>query len=316
LWWWSGCAPPVEPKASPVVETPVAKPAPVDVGPAPGSPFTEADAERVLFGAPDPARCPGESDRIRCLVGAAYSDDAASRDLALALYDRSGGIAGVEDEQWMDGGFRGRIHIVPERPVGRYRAQIQRVVAAADAFEAFGESLRARAKSPIRWRYRPIAWRFFRSVDRKTPSAYASQWTVGYNVVGSLNTTEVKVRETLFHELFHLNDNGWSRPALGADFDAIVAKCGTGIACLAPYAPGDTKVRNGTFYAFQPDNGDACLEYAAELALRYFRETSAILQGQPPGPAFKCGPEENRRSWTALVDTWFGGVDLVPPCSP
>lgn len=313
MWWWTACgAPADEPEEAPIAAPPLETK--VDPGPTAGPAWSEADAEVALLGGVDPARCAGDSDRIRCLLRLAYADDPAAAALARDLYDRTGGVAGVEAEQWMDGGFRGRIHLVPERPVARHRVHLERVVAAAEAFEAFGRALHDRADRPIRWRHRPVIWRFFRSVDRKTPSAYADGWVVSYNVVGSLNKSEGAVRETLFHEIFHLNDAGWSRPALGRDFDAIVARCGTGIDCLAPYAPGETKVRGGTWYAFQPDNGDACVEYAAELALRYFRETSAILDGRPPLPAFKCGPPENARSWTAIVDAFFGGVDLVPPC--
>src|SRR6185369_9315892 len=144
-----------------------------------------------------------------------------------------------------------------------------------------------------------------RSVKRTTPSAYASGWTVAYNVAGSLNTSAGAVRETLFHEIFHLNDaahGDWSPRVLGPVFDAIVARCGTRVACLRPYAPGDTMVRGGTYYAFQPDNGESVHEYGAELALRYYREQRAVIRRERlAAPAFKCGPDENRRAWTAMV---------------
>ena len=87
--------------------------------------------------------------------------------------------------------------------------------------------------------------------------------------------------------------------------------------CLAPYAPNDTKVRaTGTYYAFQPNNGTGVHEYAAELAVRYFREhTQLRAVGKLDRPAFKCGPPENARAWQALVDEFFAGRDLVPPCT-
>jgi hypothetical protein len=155
-------------------------------------------------------------------------------------------------------------------------------------------------------------------VGRTTPSAYANGWRVGYNVSGSLNTSRDSIRDTLVHEVFHLNDEehgNWSRKTLGATFDAIVARCGTRLACLTPYAPMKTTVRGGTYYAFQPDNGDAVHEYAAELASRYFLEARAALDGKPfPGGAFKCGPEENRSSWNAIIAEFFGGVDPTPGC--
>jgi hypothetical protein len=30
---------------------------------------------------------------------------------------------------------------------------------------------------------------------------------------------------------------------------------------------------------------------------------------------FKCGPAENAKAWAALVEEFFGGVDLVPACT-
>jgi hypothetical protein len=316
VWWWGGCEVAAGPTAGVLEDPPAdANVSAPELGPPAGPPWSADAVEVLLFGAVAPGRC-AVPDRPRCLLELAYHDDPASLRLALDLYATSGGVAGVEEPYWMDGGFRGRIQIVPERPVGEHRVQLARVAAAEAVFERFGTALRARATHPIRWRHRPVAWRFFRSVGRKTPSAYASSWTVGFNVVGSLNTSEEKVIETLFHEIFHLNDQGWSRPALGVDFDAIVARCGVDAGCLAPYAPGDTRVRNGTYYAFQPNNGDACVEYAAELALRYYRESSRVLAGKSPGTAFKCGPAENARAWSALVAAFFGGVDVVPACSP
>jgi hypothetical protein len=158
-----------------------------------------------------------------------------------------------------------------------------------------------------------------RSVGKHTPSAYATSWTITYNVEGSLLTSAAGVEETLFHELFHLNDEehgGWSSKTLGADYAAIVTKCGTKVACLAPYAPNSTKVRaTGTYYAFQPNNGDGVHEYAAELAVRYWKEQREIdAHGRLTHRAFKCGPAENARAWKALVDEFFAGHDDVPAC--
>jgi hypothetical protein len=162
-------------------------------------------------------------------------------------------------------------------------------------------------------------------VGRTTPSAYAEGWSVSYNVSGSLLVSADAVRETLFHEIFHLNDfahGDWSGSQLRSIFDAIVSRCGTRVACLRPYAPGDTMVRGGTYYAFQPDNGEAVHEYAAELALRWYQEQRAVLRHEarlparlPARPAFKCGPEENRRAWEAMVAEFFGGADATPACS-
>jgi hypothetical protein len=173
------------------------------------------------------------------------------------------------------------------------------------------------------YRWRDLELRFVRSVGKRTPSAYAMKWLVTHNVVGSLLTTERGVRETYVHELFHLNDfdhGDWSAKTLTIDYKAIVKKCGrTGakaVKCLAPFAPNDTKVRaSGTYYAFQPNNGDSVHEYAAELAVRYFKEQSAMRDaGRLAAPAFKCATPENARAWTALVDEFFGGRDLIPAC--
>ena len=156
-------------------------------------------------------------------------------------------------------------------------------------------------------------------MKRTTPSAYAEGWSVAYNVAGSLNTSADAVRETLFHEIFHLDDaahDEWSGRVLRPIFDAIVQKCAARTACLGPFAPNDTMVRGGTYYAFQPNNGDAVHEYAAELALRYYRDNRASMRGEAlKKPGFKCGPPENQRAWTAIAGEFFGGVDRTPTCT-
>ncbi len=297
--------------------------------PAPAAPpaFSVTEAEEILYprGAPRDAACPAASDapaRIRCLLELRYAGHEAEKKIALALFEASGSVAGVEREATMDGGFRGTLHLVPELPVGRHEKHLAWITGASNDFDAFFTGLAKHADQPVHYRHRPIAWKFFRSVNRTTPSAYAIGWTVAYNVSGSLHGSADAVRETLFHEIFHLNDAAhatgdaqWSRRVLGGVHDAILAKCGTRPACLAPYAPMATMVRGGTYYAFQPNNGDAVHEYAADLAARYYREVRAVLRGDKPlRPAFKCGPEENARAWKLLADEFFGGVDLVPAC--
>jgi hypothetical protein len=331
----SGPAAPPPPAASapppaplPTLAAPATPPPPPTAEPAPdaGDPEPRVDLVPTLFpeAASTPPGVPGclkvedARDRAHCLISTRFEADAEAAKIAIDLFDATGSVAGVEVDQEMDGGFRGRIHIVPEVPIGPHRRHLAWIAGASRDFDAFFERLAAGAPAPVRYRHRPLAFRFFRSVNRTTPSAYAGTWTVSYNVVGSLLVSADAVRETLFHELFHVNDaahGDWSPRNLRATFDAIVARCGTRMACLRPYAPTDTTVRGGTYYAFQPDNGEAVHEYAAELALRYYREQRAAQRGEAPGrPSFKCGPEENRRSWNAVAAEFFGGADAVPPC--
>jgi hypothetical protein len=292
-----------------------------------GDRLTASKVEELLFLAvaekePAVVACRGEHDeaaRIRCLLAARYTGDPAATRDALALYARVGGVAGVLPEEQMEGGFRGRIHLVPEAPMGKERRHVAWVTAANEDFDAFFTELARGAKAPVRYRFRDLAYRFFRSVKRTTPSAYADGWSVAYNVAGSLNTSADAVRETLFHEIFHLDDaahDDWSGRVLRPIFDGIVQKCGARTTCLGPFAPNDTMVRGGTYYAFQPNNGDAVHEYAAELALRYYRDNRATMRGEAlKKPGFKCGPPENQRAWTAIADEFFGGFDRTPTCT-
>ncbi len=245
-------------------------------------------------------------------VAARFQADAAAAAIAVRLLERDGIEVDVEPPHRMDGGYRGTIAIAPALPVGAARRHLQWADAAFADFDGFF----AWVGTGAQYKHRPDALHFFRSVGRHTPSAYAGDWTIAYNVDGSLMTSASSVRETLFHETFHLNDEAhgdWSSRALDAIFDAIVSKCGARTACLAPYAPGSTRVRGGTFYAFQPGNGVG--EYAAELALRWYQEHRAVQRGEPlRARPFKCGPEENGRAWRAIVAEFFGGIDRPPAC--
>jgi len=245
--------------------------------------------------------------------------DKTARALAETLNKDLEHTVGVGADEIMDGGYRGKIHLVPELPEGKYRQQLVWVDKGLRAIDDF---FTAFDKKPT-YRWRKLDLKFVRSVGKRTPSAYATGWTITHNVVGSLLTSERGVRETYFHELFHLNDfdhGDWSAKTLTSDYDAIVKKCGAvgakAVKCLAPFAPNDTKVRaSGTYYAFQPNNGDAVHEYAAELAVRYFKEQSEMAaNGKLSRAAFKCGPAENARAWKGLVDEFFAGHDLVPAC--
>ena len=284
----------------------------------PAATVSESEALDALYptgGAP--ADCMPE-DRVRCLLGRLYAKDPAARALALDLYRDAGDVVGVEHDHTMNGGFRGILHLVPELPVATYRDKLAWTAAALRDFDVFFDGIRGDSGA-VKYRWRALTVRFFRSVGRTTPSAYASPWTVSVNVDGSLLRTPDGLRETMFHEMFHMNDadhGDWSPKNLATDYDVIVKKCGTAVACLAPFAPNDTQVRGGTYYAFQPNNGLPVREYAAELALRFYKEQRAMLrhEGPPGGRSFKCGPPENARSWKALVSEFFGGLDLTPAC--
>lgn len=256
---------------------------------------------------------------IECMLAEAYAKDEKAHALALDLFRDLGHVAGVGPEEIMEGGYRGKIKLVPQLPTGDYRKHLEWTQASLRAIDRFFAELYPKQSWPS-YRWRALQLRFVRSPGKRTPSAYAFGWVIEYNVNGSLLTTPSGVHETIVHELFHLNDfdhGDWSAKTLQTDYDAIVRKCGTKTTCLAPYAPNRTKVRaTGTYYAFQPNNGNGVHEYAAELAVRYFREQGQMMRSNKlDKPAFKCGPPENARSWDALVNEFFAGRDLVPPCT-
>jgi hypothetical protein len=279
-----------------------------------GAPRVTLDEARALL-----PGAPRTCADIECLIEHAYARDPRARAIALALYRASGDVAGVGPDEVMDGGYRGKIHLVPELPIGKYRTHLAWTADALRSIDGLFQELFDGQPAPA-YRWRALRLRFVRSVGRRTPSAYALGWIVAYNVEGSLLTSFAGVRETLFHEIFHANDGAhgdWSAKALRKDYDAILARCGPKPTnrCLAPYAPNDTVVRGGLYYAFQQDNGDPVHEYAAELAVRYWKEQSEMLStGKLSRRPFKCGPPENARSWKALIDEFFGGRDLTPPC--
>lgn len=309
-------APPVEAGADPALVDAGAASAPLVPPRIPGD-----EVAAVLW--PDEATAraraascaPGEElAHVRCMLEARYAGDGEALELASVLYTSFGSVAGVEEAHTMDGGYRGRIRIEPELPVGRERKHLGWVVSAMRDFDAFFVALAPPAGART-YRFRGISFRFMRSVAKRTPTAYAHDWTIAYNLSGSLLVSEDATRETLFHEMFHLNDGArswWSTRVLDGVYDAVVQKCRTDAACLAPYAPTETIVRGGTYYAFQPGNG--VVEYAAELALRYYREQRAVQRRAVKGRSFKCGPPENARAWERMRDEFFGGIDRTPPC--
>lgn len=312
-------APPA-PTAAP--EAPAAAPEPAEPLPSPGDETTPEDAERVLFLAThlrtDGLRkaCPpalARDARILCLIALRYEEDRESQKLALKLYAETGSLAGLLPEETSDDGHGGKAHLMPARPVGAYREHLQWIIAAFRDYDRFVKGLSAHGE--ISFDDRPLHFRFFYSEKGGHPSAFAINRNIGYNLFGALNVSEEAVRDTLFHEIFHLNDawhDGWSGRALAPIFDRITAGCAGKNACLAARSPTDT-MKGGTYYAFDPQGG--VREYAAELGLRYYREHRLVLEGKPlPVAPFKCGAPENQEAWKLVADELFGGVDLVPAC--
>jgi hypothetical protein len=279
--------------------------------------FPAADTWTHLY--PDAAQrtqarlaCPNND--VECALRQRYAKDSRAANLAVDLWKQWQHVAGVEEDWQMDGGFRGSIRIVGELPVGPARQHLGYVHNAMADHDAFLSTV-LKACPHVRYRWRQLAFHFFRSVKRQTPSAYASQWTIGYNLQGSLNTSSARVGETLFHELFHLNDQDhgeWARTALGPLHASLKARCGDNVACLKPYSPSSTRVKGGNWYAFHAENGPG--EYAAELALRYYREGRQALHGEIVTHRFKCENAENASAWKQLVDEFFCGRDVVPTC--
>ena len=274
-----------------------------------------ADALEAVFPAGAPDACVGRE--VRCLLSERYAGDTAARRAALALFDETGSVAGAEAETTMDGGYRGQVRVVPEWPVGAHAKHLRWVLSAQrEIANLMGHVVREQKQAPV-FRHTGLQFRFMRTVGGTTPSAYADGWTVTYNVSGSLMTSPVVVRDLIVHEVFHLNDrNDWSRRVLGPTVDRISSRCGTDRACLAPYAPRKLTVRGGTFYSFQPNNGDIAAEYGAELAARYVAEQLASLNGRAhPDGWFKCVNADNANMMKLLREAFFAGFDATPPCS-
>lgn len=255
--------------------------------------------------------------QIRCLIEQRYKDDAKALSLALGIYDDTGSIAGLLPSQRMEGGWRGKLQLVPCLPIRGHRKHLAWIKDAMKEIDSFFLALGRHGTPDYRWR--AMAFRFFRSSPRPTPSAMAWGWNIAYNVKGSLFRKRSGVVETLFHEIFHLNDaahKDFSHKALLSTYNSIISRCRKKTklsdGCLRPFAPHSTKVMGRVYYAFHPEGGVA--EYAAEISVRYFLEQRAVI-GKLKGPApFKCGPPENGLAWSKMVKEFFGGVDLVPAC--
>lgn len=260
-----------------------------------------------------------KAKRIACLFRLRYKRDWRARRLVMKIYKRSGWVIGAEQAQWMEGGWRGRLWLASRLPVGRHRRHLRWLRRTVKEYDRFFSALQKRARKPLRYRWKHLAVKFFHTRQR-TPSAYALDWEIGYNVSGALMRRYYNIRNTLFHEIFHLNDHAqqwWSKRALQTLYKRIIRRCTVRNKlrnrCLTPYTPTRTMIRRlGIYYAFHSESGVE--EYAAELAERYFREHRSILYWKRHLRPFKCKTPENAAAWKLLAHQFFGGVDLTRKC--
>jgi hypothetical protein len=252
-----------------------------------------------------------------CLLQARFAEDAEALEIARKLHATTGIVVGVEASRVIDDGdYRGRVEVEPALPIGDARHHLQWVFESFTMLSNVLDELQRRAQEPIWFARKPRGVRFCTTTNTTTPSAYVIDGIITYNLRGELYTSAEAVFETLVHELFHISDgheNEWSRAALASVYAKVRIRCGVNPECLAPYAPHETQVDGGVFYAFHPTSD--VREYGAELATRYVREQREH-QGEPrrADPAFKCLAPENLSAWRAIGEKFFGGVDLVPPC--
>lgn len=316
-------------KAAPTMPTARATDPRADFRPTPWQPFSrEIDqpthaAVRDLLCAVAPSgscdvclRRSTPTDAARCALEQAYAADPDAATVANELLSTTGAIAGVETETTIDASYLGKLPVSPVIPAGPYRHHLVWVRDALTTIEATFAELSPRAPEAVLFRTRPNGFRFYRTREKSYPSAYAEKGIVGYNVEGPLHDSPETVLRTLFHEIFHLNDEGhgrWSGSVLTSPYEAIIEACDDDHECLKPFAADDTVVPNGTYYAFDSRTRDV-REYAAEVALRYFIEHRTILAGEKLDSVFKCAAKENETVWRLIVHEFFGGLDLTPPC--
>lgn len=279
------------------------------------------DRSIVCAGIEEPCRAACSERRPRdehvdCLLGLRFRDDPRALEMARSLYARTKTLIGSDHRGSIDGYGGAMIPLEPALPVGADRHHLVWLASSLGSFQQFLVELAPHADAPVDFVTRPEAFLFFRTTTPEHPSEYVEEGVIGYNLDGPLNETHRTMHETLFHELFHLNDErrgGWST-ALEPLFAAIVARCGDEHGCYSPFAPSDTVVPGGTYYGFDARTRHVS-EYAAEVALRYYLEHEAIVFGRAtPRPPFKCGAPENLVAWESIARAFFGGVDLVPDC--
>jgi hypothetical protein len=233
------------------------------------------------------------------------------------LFRRTGAVLGMETRTSIDGAHLGEVRLWPASPSGAYRHHVDWLAEAIGRYDALLFEVAKAAQAPMEFRTRPHGFRFYRTEERSFPSAYALEGVVAYNLEGELHTNAEDVASTLFHELFHLNDQAhgdWSERTLSPIFDSIREQCGEDHSCFSRFAPDVTQVPDGTYYAFDARTGSV-REYGAELALRWFHENESVLAAGALGRPFKCDNERNAAAWAMLIGEFFGGGDLVPECT-
>jgi len=102
--------------------------------------ITLAIAQTLLYGDAKAPDCSKATDQVACLIDARFAADKKAQALAAQLYRDTGDVAGLGAEEIMDGGYRGKIHLVPQLPVDGYRKHLGWVVAAMTSIEAFTRS--------------------------------------------------------------------------------------------------------------------------------------------------------------------------------
>lgn len=260
-----------------------------------------------------------EPSLARCVVDVRFGSDGRAHELLGRLYREHGILPGIEARRVIDDGdYRGRVDLEPASSFDANRQHVEWLLDAFVTLDTTLGELGRHAAAPIRFARKPAVVRFFETTSTTTPSAFVVESAIGFNLRGELWSSPESVFETLVHELFHLSDaehGNWSEKALRAQHDAIRARCEGDLACFDRYAPHETKVDGGFYYAFHPTSD--VREYAAELAIRFVREQRAWLlrpEAPPDAPPFKCLAPENEAGWTELGREFFAGIDLTPPC--
>ena len=72
-------------------------------------------------------KCPqaDTAARIQCMLRTRYRRDRRAYRMVRKIYVQSGWVVGLEPAWWMNGGWRGRVRIVPQLPIRRYRYHLR-----------------------------------------------------------------------------------------------------------------------------------------------------------------------------------------------